>query len=139
MRRLIRALALCVVPLAHAAEHGPDAHEAQLQRGERLYLTHCASCHGVGLTPDDPDIPGLTGQGFRRSWQGRTVQHLFERVRSTMPPRSPGALPPAETAAIVAHLLHQNGERGVREALATTAWMTLQMSNESIDFQKETR
>lgn len=127
------------MPLAHAAEKDSDAHEVQLQRGERLYLTHCATCHGGDLTPDDPDIPGLTGQGFRRSWQGRTVQHFFERVRSTMPPRGTDVLRPAETAAIVAHLLHRNGERGVREALENKARWTAQTSNASIDFQREIR
>lgn len=45
------------------------AHEAQQNQkhttGKKLYVRHCASCHGMDLTGNPPDIPSLKNLGRR--------------------------------------------------------------------------
>jgi len=41
---------------------------------------------------------------FMSSWNGTTVGDLFERIRVSMPPGSPGTLPATDKVDIVAYL-----------------------------------
>jgi len=52
--------------------------------------------------------PPLTGGEFLANWNGLTVRDLFERIRISMPADRPGALSGAQTADILAHMLHVN-------------------------------
>lgn len=78
--------------------------EAQAERGLDAYRKDCASCHGAGLDGDG-FAPGLTGSEFLSSWNGTTVGNLYERIRQSMPPGNPGAVPAKDKADIVAYLL----------------------------------
>ena len=81
--------------------------EAQATRGADTYKKNCSSCHGDGLDGDG-FAPGLTGSEFMSSWNGTTVGDLFDRVRQSMPPSSPGSVPAQAKADIVAYLLKAN-------------------------------
>ena len=81
--------------------------EAQATRGADTYKKNCSSCHGDGLDGDG-FAPGLTGSEFMSSWNGTTVGDLFDRVRQSMPPSSPGSVPAQGKADIVAYLLKSN-------------------------------
>ena len=81
--------------------------EAQAKRGADAYRKDCSSCHGEGLDGDG-FAPGLTGSEFMSSWNGTTVGDLFDRIRLSMPPGSPGALPTKDKADIVAYLLQSS-------------------------------
>ncbi len=79
----------------------------QATRGEEAYQKDCGSCHGAGLAGDGA-APGLAGMEFLGNWNGTTVGDLFDRVRISMPPGSPGSLSPQATADIIAFILKFN-------------------------------
>ena len=85
-------------------------------QGAILYSTHCASCHGsegqggkalelVGdrslLTTDYPD------KGIGVYWPNAPT--LYEYIRRSMPPDTPGFFSDDELYALIAHLLSLNG------------------------------
>jgi mono/diheme cytochrome c family protein len=81
--------------------------EEQSKRGETLYGTACARCHGDMLAGGEA-APPLVGGEFLANWNGLTVGDLFERIRISMPADRPGTLSGAQTADILAHMLHAN-------------------------------
>src|SRR5580704_8092921 len=81
--------------------------EAQRTRGETVYTTACASCHGTRLG-GTATVPSLAGEDFLDSWAGKTAADLFERIRTSEPPASPGALTPQEYADVLAYILSRN-------------------------------
>jgi mono/diheme cytochrome c family protein len=81
--------------------------ESQAARGDTLYKATCAKCHGATLTGGDEGGP-LVGRDFAASWNGMTLDQLFEKIRTTMPPDNPKTVPPKDVADIVAYLLAQN-------------------------------
>jgi len=78
--------------------------QAQADRGEKLYVERCAQCHGEALTGMEA-APALTGTSFYGNWEGETLQALFDRMRTSMPPDKPGSLSRAQAAEIVAYIL----------------------------------
>lgn len=80
----------------------------QAAKGAALYGTQCASCHGTDLMGSGP-FPALTGDDFRKEWEGQTVGDLFERLRTTMPASKPGSLSAEQSASLVAYILKSNG------------------------------
>ena len=82
--------------------------EAQAARGETLYAEHCARCHGGTLTGMEA-APALTGTTFYSNWEGETLQALFDRIRTSMPPDKPGSVSRAQIADILSHVLHVGG------------------------------
>lgn len=81
--------------------------DEQATRGEATYNKECSSCHGAGLEGDG-FAPALSGTEFLSNWNGTTLGDLFDRIRISMPPGSPGSVPPQSKADIVAHLLKSN-------------------------------
>ena len=81
---------------------------AQANRGESLYADRCASCHGDTLGGIEA-APPLTGTAFSTNWEGETLQALFERMRSSMPPDKPGSLSRTQATELLAHLLRVGG------------------------------
>src|SRR5260370_22784361 len=63
----------------------------QAKRGQGLYNTQCASCHGDTLGGGE-SAPALAGAEFMSNWSGLTVGDLFERTRTSMPQSKPGSL-----------------------------------------------
>ena len=81
--------------------------EEQATRGAEAYKKDCSSCHGEGLEGDG-FAPGLAGSEFLSNWNGTSVGDLFDRIRLSMPPSSPGSVPPQAKADIIAHVLKSN-------------------------------
>jgi mono/diheme cytochrome c family protein len=79
----------------------------QAKRGEAVYSTECASCHGLALNGGE-SAPPLTGGDFMSNWNGLTVGDLFDRIRTTMPADGPGRLNRDQNAAVLAHILSVN-------------------------------
>lgn len=87
--------------------------KAQATRGKELYATHCAQCHGDTLAgkfiSDSSAPPPLRGERFTTNWIDLTLQDLHTRLRTTMPPDTPGSLKNEEYTDILTFLLQQNG------------------------------
>lgn len=79
--------------------------EAQAKRGSTLYAEQCASCHGETLGGIADLFPALTGDSFVKTWQGKSVGELFDKISMTMPALDPGLLKPDQVADVVAHIL----------------------------------
>ena len=95
---------------------------AQADRGEDLYVEHCAACHDGA----DVDGPPLTGDPFIDRWREDTLEGLFDFMKTGMPQTAPGSLPQAAYLDILAHLLHENDyPAGTRELTADLLRSTL--------------
>ena len=79
---------------------------AQATRGEAIYRTGCAACHGTTLAGDLG--PPLAGQGFLSVWGRQPLSDLFDKIRSTMPADTPGTLSRPQVADVVAYILQAN-------------------------------
>jgi mono/diheme cytochrome c family protein len=79
----------------------------QAKRGQPLYQQHCASCHGDQLSGGE-EAPDLAGATFLASWNGATVNDLFERIRVSMPQNRPGTLSRQNDADILAYIFTVN-------------------------------
>lgn len=78
--------------------------EAQATRGAKAYIELCGSCHGAEL--EGADAPPLKGDEFLKPWNEKTLDGLFERIRTTMPQEKPGSLSPSQTADVTAYILN---------------------------------
>lgn len=81
--------------------------EEQAKRGEAAYAGECASCHQPDLGGDG-FAPSLAGPEFAAAWNDLPLSDLFERIRQSMPPSNPGAVPPAQKIDVIAFLLKGN-------------------------------
>ena len=56
---------------------------AQAARGQEIYKTQCAECHGNALegTVGSP----LAGEGFLSNWSARPLSALVDKIQKTMP------------------------------------------------------
>jgi mono/diheme cytochrome c family protein len=79
----------------------------QAKRGEAIYMSDCASCHGGDLGGDG-FAPALSGAEFASAWNGLSLGDLLERVRISMPPTDPSAVSVEQKADILAHILQAN-------------------------------
>jgi len=79
----------------------------QARRGQAIYNTQCASCHGDTLGGGE-SAPPLAGAEFLSNWSGLTVGDLFERTRSSMPQNKPGSLSREVNADILSYVLSAN-------------------------------
>lgn len=79
----------------------------QADRGQSLYESNCATCHGGDLSGGE-SAPPMAGPEFLSTWKGKNLGGLFNRVRLTMPADEPGSLSPDENAEIIAYMLKVN-------------------------------
>ncbi len=95
--------------------------DAQAARGQAIYGSRCASCHGDALK--GAQAPPLVGGVFLGNWQTQPLSGLVEKIRNTMPADAPGGLTPQQSADLVAHLLKTGGfpAGGTELASAETA------------------
>ena len=93
---------------ARSAQAGaaPQYTAAQAAAGKTAFDADCAVCHGNTLRNGTMGPP-LAGEAFHSVWAGRPVRELFDTAR-TMPPSSPGSLPDAAYASILAYILQMN-------------------------------
>lgn len=106
---LVVSLAWVVAPPVAAQSPGSDDttstldrvySEEQAREGRQVFDVECSLCHA----PSE-----FSGRIFQLSWTGRPLGALFSQIRGTMPLDRPGALTPAQYAAVVAYLLELNG------------------------------
>ena len=90
----------------------------QAKRGQALYGTECARCHGDELNGGE-SAPPLAGAEFMSNWTGLTVGDLFERTRISMPQDKPGKLSRQQNADILAFVLSSNRFPAGKTELAT--------------------
>lgn len=93
--------------------------DAQAAAGEAAYKKGCAECHQADLAGDG-FAPALKGTEFLSTWNGLSVGDLLERIRISMPPNDPDAMPMKEKAEVVAYLLKQSGFPAGKIDLAIT-------------------
>ena len=82
--------------------------EEQAKRGEAIYYSRCAACHGSEQDGGDM-TPPLKGSAFTGTWNDLTVGDLVERVRVSMPLDNPGSLSRQQTVDVVSFVLKTNG------------------------------
>ena len=80
---------------------------AQADRGKAAYARHCSRCHGDDLT-SNRNYP-LAGEGFMDHWEAHTLEHLFRRIRDSMPPGEAATVSNSDKRDAMAYLLQQNG------------------------------
>jgi S-disulfanyl-L-cysteine oxidoreductase SoxD len=116
---LIAATAIGVVSAqtTRSAQEGVYT-DAQAARGQKIYDTQCASCHGAGLK--GLAAPPLAGDGFAATWQGQPLFDLAIKIRNTMPADAPGKMSEADAADLVALILRTGGFPASRTELAST-------------------
>jgi cytochrome c len=85
--------------------------DAQSKRGENVYGTACASCHGANMAGGATlagDVPALAGPEFRTAFGGMTAADLLDLMRSSMPLDKPGQLSSQEYTDVLAYILSRN-------------------------------
>ena len=80
---------------------------AQASHGDSLYKTTCVKCHGATLSGGDEGSP-LVGSAFLGNWRDLTLDQLFDKIRTSMPPDKPKSIATRDVADLVAYLLAQN-------------------------------
>jgi mono/diheme cytochrome c family protein len=93
---------------------------AEAERGEALYNSKCASCHGRNLVSRG-DPPSLTGEPFTLGWVGKSVGDRFAAIKETMPPNDAGNLPDEAVRDIIAYVLKFNGFESGSKPLPSSA------------------
>lgn len=81
--------------------------DAQAARGQALYGTQCAACHGAAL--EGAQAPPLGADVFLGTWSRQPLSGLATKIRNTMPADAQGTLTPQQTADLVAHILKTGG------------------------------
>lgn len=130
--RAIFIFSLCLAFGFSAKARGQSAGiftEAQAQRGQTLYASKCASCHGQAL--EGASASALTGSKFAGKWFGKTVDDLYFITRTQMPYGAGGSLSQPEYLAIVAHMLRVNGYRAGERELPTDSAQLKQLKIEA--------
>jgi len=95
----------------------------QAAAGRAAYGRSCARCHMPDLSGNG-DVPPLSGDIFRTSWQSRSTKDLVEYLSATMPPEGPR--PATETyLAISAYILQANGAATGEEPLSNATAVPL--------------
>jgi mono/diheme cytochrome c family protein len=79
----------------------------QASHGDSLYKATCVKCHGATLSGGDEGSP-LVGSAFLGNWRDLTLDQLFDKIRTSMPPDNPKSIATRDVADLVAYLLAQN-------------------------------
>jgi mono/diheme cytochrome c family protein len=79
----------------------------QASHGDSLYKVTCIKCHGATLSGGDEGSP-LVGSAFLGNWRDLTLDQLFDKIRTSMPPDNPKSIATRDVADLVAYLLAQN-------------------------------
>lgn len=79
----------------------------QASHGDSLYRVGCVKCHGPALAGGDQGSP-LVGSAFLDNWRDLTLDQLYDKIRTTMPPEKPKSIAGGDAADLVAFVLAQN-------------------------------
>ena len=88
----------------------------QAKEGKTQYSQNCAKCHLDDLSGSG-EAQALAGDSFTQTWEGETVNDLFQVTYTTMPPDSPGSLTPEAALDVVAYMLQANKFPAGKDAL----------------------
>src|SRR5262252_402292 len=77
--------------------------DAQAARGQAVYSTRCANCHGATLSGRTG--PALAGDDFNGNWSRQSVSELVLKIFNTMPKDDSGKLTRQQSTDIVAYML----------------------------------
>jgi len=118
------AAILTALPMNAQTESGPDSAPSpslgearvcegvysidQAQGGQKIFAAQCAQCHGANFRGGF-GVASLAGPAFTVLWGDKTLLSLFDRMKSTMPLNSPGALSDQRYVAVLARILQVNG------------------------------
>ena len=80
---------------------------AQASHGDSLYRATCVKCHGATLGGGDQGSP-LVGSAFLGNWSDLTLDQLFDKIRTSMPPDNPKSIATRDVADLISYLLAQN-------------------------------
>lgn len=84
---------------------------AQAERGRKLYLVNCASCHAENLNGGrfylDEPVPALRREKLFEGWP--ELYAFYEAFRAAMPADDPMSLQDGEYVDVLAYLLSTNG------------------------------
>ena len=80
---------------------------AQASRGESVYNSSCAVCHGDDLSGSEMG-PGLAGNSFLSFWDGLSLGDLYQVMSVSMPQDNPGSLDVAQYVDVIAYMLQQS-------------------------------
>ncbi|MGE3275460.1 MAG: cytochrome c [Vicinamibacterales bacterium] len=93
----------------------------QATKGKTAYVDNCSTCHLEDMSGGGDGIaPSLTGDGFMKAWDGKTMAELFEKVQM-MPPGMEASVTDAQRADILAYVLSYNKVPPGQMALAHEA------------------
>jgi len=92
--------------------------DAQAKQGKNVYSQNCASCHLDDLSGSGQALP-LAGDSFMQSWEGQTVDDLYEVIHDTMPQDKPGTLTPDQAVQVISYILQFNKFPAGQTALPT--------------------
>jgi mono/diheme cytochrome c family protein len=81
--------------------------EAQASRGQALFQSQCAPCHGEPAK-GTPLGPALSGEDFLLTYEGKTASDLYDKILKTMPSDDPGKLQPAQAADLMTYIFSAN-------------------------------
>ena len=98
---------------------------AQATRGQQIYATQCASCHGKAL--EGGVGPLLTGDNFLNAWSGRAMTEFVDKIHKTMPLQAPGSLSRAQALDVTAYILQAAKLKAGTGELADTALARMTM------------
>ena len=79
--------------------------EAQAERGQSEYTTHCARCHRDDLTAYNSI---LKGPRFMEKYRESSLEMLFDKTKTTMPRGAPASLSDKAYVDIVSYMLKSN-------------------------------
>jgi mono/diheme cytochrome c family protein len=89
-------------PQARSITEGAYSTE-QAARGQQLYKTQCAACHGSAM--EGTSGPPLAGDSFLSNWSARSLANLVDKIQKTMPFNLPGSLSRSGSTDLAAYVL----------------------------------
>ena len=79
----------------------------QADRGQTVYNSKCARCHGEALLGGEGSPP-LVDRDFLEKWNGKPVGAIADLTYRTMPSDGPGKLSRQQVSDILAYVLSAN-------------------------------
>jgi mono/diheme cytochrome c family protein len=75
----------------------------QAARGQQLYKTQCAGCHGNAM--EGTNGPPLVGESFLSNRSAQPLANLVDKIQKTMPFNLPGSLSRSQSTDLAAYIL----------------------------------
>src|SRR5215471_3010840 len=130
MRTLCLILCVCALGTAQTRSVTDGVYSAgQAGRGQDIYQSQCASCHGKAL--DGGSGPPLVGDGFLSNWSEHPLTNVVDKIQKTMPFNKPGSLSRQQSIDLAAYIFRSRRFPAGRadlneEALGQAAFPPLQ-------------